>query len=208
MTEWNRILTDEIYSPEEPDELVVQFLQKLRKRGNPRILDLGCGRGRHVLHIAREGLEAHGADASNKGLELTKQKLGSSLDAHVVKCDMKRLPYVGSCFIAVISLRTIYHQNLRGVQETISEINRVLSSDGAVLVDFLSKRTYSFAKGLKVEKDTYMEEDGPEQGVVHHFTDRKELEQSFRSFKRVSIEVRERTVEGKLRSRWVVRAQK
>jgi ubiquinone/menaquinone biosynthesis C-methylase UbiE len=207
MTEWNRILCDEIYSPEEPDDLVIQFLQKLQKREKPRILDLGCGRGRHVSLIAQEGLEAHVADASDAGLELTKQKLSHSLDAHVVKCDMKRLPYVSSCFDAVVSLRTIYHQDLRGVQETISEINRVLSKSGAILVDFLSKRTYSFAKGLKVEKDTYMEDEGPEQGLLHHFADRKELEQLFGNFKYVSIEIKERTVEGKLRSRWIVRAK-
>jgi cyclopropane fatty-acyl-phospholipid synthase-like methyltransferase len=107
MTEWNRILCDEMYSPEEPDDLVIQFLQKLQKGEKPRILDLGCGRGRHVSLVAQEGLEAHGADASDTGLELTKQKLGRTLDAHVVKCYIKRLPYVSSCFDAVVSLRRL-----------------------------------------------------------------------------------------------------
>jgi ubiquinone/menaquinone biosynthesis C-methylase UbiE len=117
------------------------------------------------------------------------------------------LPYKRSCFDAVISLRTIYHQRLDDIQNTISEIKRILDKNGSILIDFLSKRTYSYGKGIFVEENTFIEEDGPEKGVIHYFVDRDELQKLFKGFKRLNMEVQEKQVEGKRRSRWIVKAK-
>jgi cyclopropane fatty-acyl-phospholipid synthase-like methyltransferase len=146
MAEWNQILGNEIYSPEEPDDFVTHFLSKLNKKQKTRILDLGCGRGRHVAYAVTHGFEAHGIDASGTGLRATKKKIQDA-DAYLVKCDMRMFPYKRSCFDIVISLRTVYHQTFDGIQRTVSEIKRILNKDGTVLIDFLSKRTYSYGKG-------------------------------------------------------------
>jgi len=206
MTEWNQILRDEIYSPEEPDDFVIHFLSKLHKKQKKRILDLGCGRGRHVVYVATHGFEAHGIDASDTGLRATKKKIRDA-DAYLVKCDMRMLPYKRSCFDAVISLRTIYHQRLDDVQKTILEIKRILNRNGSILIDFLSKRTHSYGRGIFVEENTFIEEDGPEKGIIHYFVDREELEKLFKEFKCLNMELREKQVEGKLRSRWIVMAK-
>jgi hypothetical protein len=59
---------------------------------------------------------------------------------------------------------------------------------------------------MGVEADTFVEQKGFEKGVVHHFTDEEELKLLFRDFKIINMEMRERVVEGKLRSRWIVTA--
>ena len=206
MTEWNQILREEWYSQEEPEEVVVNFVTSLKMRNQkPRVLDLGCGAGRHLIYVATQGFEAHGIDISETGLNLTKDRLRKrNLEAHIVKCSMNLLPYVDSCFDAVISLHTIYHQKLKGIQETTSEIHRTLKKKGLILINFLTKRTYSYGKGVKVEENTFVEQEGVEKGVLHHFTDEEEIQRLFEDFKIINLKLSEKEVEGKLRSRWTL----
>lgn len=203
MIDWDQILREDWYSQEEPDEIVVNFAALLKKENRKiRVLDLGCGGGRHQIYMAKQGFEAHGIDSSQIGLSLTKERLEKQkLDGYLVKCDMKWLPYIDFCFDAVISLHTVYHQKTAGIQKTISEIKRVLRKKGLVLANFLSKRTYSYAKGVKIEEDTFVEKEGVERGVIHHFTDKEELTHLFEDFKILDLKLVEREVEGKLRSR-------
>lgn len=206
VAEWNRILREEWYSREEPEEIIVDFVSLLKDTTKKlRVLDLGCGAGRHIVYMAKQGFEAHGIDISEVGLNLTRARLKRRrLKGYLVKCDMKMLPYVDSCFDGVVSLHTVYHQRLIGIQKTILEINRVLRKKGFLLVNFLSKRTFSYGKGLEVEENTFMEQEGLEKGVLHHFTDEKEVERLFKGFKILDLRVSEKSVEGKRRSRWIL----
>ena len=209
MNAWDKILREEWYSQDEPDEIVINFASLLAKEKKIRVLDLGCGAGRHQVYMARQGFEAHGIDFSETGLGLTKERLKKQkLDGHIVKCDMKMLPYIDACFDAVITLHAIYHQKIRGIQKTFSEINRILKKDGFLLMNFLSKRTYSYGRGTRIEEGTFVEQEGIEKGVLHHFTDREEIEHLFKNFKIIDSKLREEEVEGKLRSRWIVTARK
>ena len=72
------------------------------------------------------------------------------------------------------------------------------------MINFLTKRTYRYGKGAEVEENTFIEQEGIEKGVIHHFTDEKEIERLFKNFKIVSLELSEKEIEGKLRSRWIL----
>ncbi|MDH5482516.1 MAG: class I SAM-dependent methyltransferase [Candidatus Bathyarchaeota archaeon] len=209
MVEWNQILCKRGYSIEEPDDAVVNFAALLRKKSKEmRILDLGCGGGRHQIYMARQGFETHGIDISKTGLKLTKDRLEKQrLAGHMVKCDMHFLPYVDFCFDAVVCFQTIYHQGLSGIQGTVSEVHRILRKEGLILVNFLSNRTYSYAIGAEVEGGTFVREEGAEKGVLHHFSDKEEIEQLFKRFKIVSLRLHEKEVEGALQSRWILIAK-
>jgi ubiquinone/menaquinone biosynthesis C-methylase UbiE len=206
-TKWDRILPERTYSPEEPDETVVNFAGSLHRRGKRVTLDLACGAGRHAVFLAQQGFAVTGTDISQTGLKMTRNKLEErGLTATLVKSAMNDLPFSDSSFDAVICTRAIHHQRVFGIQQTISEIKRVLRKDGPVLVDFLSKKTYSHAKGVEVETETFMETKGHEKGIINHYTDREELQKLFQGFKMVSVDLSERMVEGRLRSRFTVRA--
>jgi ubiquinone/menaquinone biosynthesis C-methylase UbiE len=208
MNEWEKILREEWYSRREPDENVVDLVSLLTVgQKKLRILDLGCGAGRNQLHLAKRGFETHGVDISNTGLILTQTRLKEQgLEVYLVKCDMKALPYVESCFDVVICLHTIYHQKLEGIKKTIAEIRRILSRKGLMLINFLSKRTHSHGKGVEIETGTFVEREGVEKGVLHHFSDREEVERLLKEFRTVDLKLVEREVEGKLRSRWMATA--
>lgn len=209
MSEWDRILREEWYQQEEPEEIVVSFTDLLKRENRKaRVLDLGCGAGRHPVYMAGKGLETHGIDISKTGLNLTRERLKRrESPVYLVRCDMKALPYVDSCFGAVTCLHVVYHQKLEQIQRTISEIHRLLERKGLVLMNFLSNRTYSYGKGTQVEEGTFVEQGGAERGVLHHFTDREEIEHLFSRFQIIDLRLAEKEVEGKLRSRWIVTAR-
>jgi ubiquinone/menaquinone biosynthesis C-methylase UbiE len=204
---WDQILPRREYSPEEPDEFVASSIKSLKRRRVSKALDLGCGAGRHLAWMASQGFQVCGIDLSLTGIDMARRKLREQgLEALLVKCDMKALPFTNSLFDAVICTRTIYHQTLEEIRETTMEIHRVSTTKALVAIDFLSKRTYSYGSGVEVERNTFIEQEGPEKGVLHHFTDEKELKELFEAFRTVNIKLQEREVNGKLRSRWIVTA--
>jgi len=209
MTEWNQILQRNEYKPENPDEMVINLASILKDRKAKRILDLGCGAGRHVIYLAEREFESYGSDISDTGLKLTIKRLESrKLEAEIIKCDMKLIPYTNSYFDAAICVRTIYHQKLKEIQETISEIHRVLKKKGLLLANFHSKRSSKYGKGTKIEEDTFMQENGPEKGVLHHFVNENELNELLRNFKIVELDAREKMIGSYLRSGFIVLAEK
>ena len=210
VTEWNQILREKWYSQEEPDELVVSFVTLLKnKNKKARVLDLGCGAGRNLIYTANQGFEAHGVEMSETGLNFTKERLRKrNLEAHILKGDMNLLPYIDSCFDVVMCLFTIYHQKLKGIQTTISEVHRVLRKGGVLVANFQSKRSHMYGKGVKVEKDTFIRQNGPEKGVIHHFMGKEEIAKLLKDFKNVNIELSERkSADGYLQSRLIAIAK-
>ena len=209
MAEWNHILKRKEYAPEKPTELVVNLIPTLKKKNVKQILDLGCGAGRHVIYLTEKGFEVHGIDISRTGLKTTKERLEKRrLGAELVKADMKSIPYINSCFDMVICINTIYHQKKAEIQKTISEIHRILRDNGLFIANFHSKRSSRYGKGIKIEEDTFMDEAGPERGILHHFVDEEELRRLLKDFRRINFEILEEKAGNYLRSRIIVTTEK
>ena len=206
---WNEILKRKDYISEEPDKLVVQFTRFLRNKHARHVLDLGCGAGRHVIYLTKQGFETHGIDISEAGLKQAKNRLKTEkLNATLIRCDMKTLPYISHCFDAIISLYTIYHNTKEGIKTTITETHRTLKQNGTILLNFQSKRSSKYGKGTKIEEDTFIQENGPEKGIIHHFVDETEIHELLENFKILELQSEEHEIRGYIRSRWTVLATK
>jgi SAM-dependent methyltransferase len=105
-------------------------VQIFQDRGCSRLLDLGCGSGRHVVHLAKEGFKVHGTDISPTGLRMTRDWLvEEGLVAGVVLADMRRpLPFCDGAFEGLLSTQVIHHAPIAAVRGTIREIWRVLAA--------------------------------------------------------------------------------
>ena len=57
----------------EPHPAVVAILPELRARGAKRVLDLGCGVGRHALLLAEHGFNVKALDGSPAGLAVVRE---------------------------------------------------------------------------------------------------------------------------------------
>ncbi len=210
MAEWDEILKREEFRPEEPHESVVKLVVFLKARNAKKVLDLGCGAGRHLVFLARKGFEVYGTDISEIGLDQARRRLREEeLEGGLKRSDMTVIPYQDSFFDAVISIWVIYHTTLEGMRKTISEIHRVLNEDGLAFLTFQSKRSYKFGKGKEIEKDTFVLEEGPEKGMLHHFSEKKEVEDLLKEFRILDLRLDEFIGSGgELNSHWEVLAEK
>lgn len=79
------------------------FIEKeLNFNKSLKILDVGCGTGRHSIELAKRGYNTTGIDLSESMLEKAKQKAReSNLDVEFLKHDARDLPF-DECFDAVL----------------------------------------------------------------------------------------------------------
>ncbi len=151
-----------------------------------RILDIGCGSGRHAIHFARRGFEVHGFDEDEEVLQWAKQLLErENLKAHLRVWDMtKPLPYENSMFDAVVAARVIHHTYVENIARIALEIDRVLKQDGLLFLQVPAYESEPFDSGTHwAEPGTLIARAGPEKGVLHHFFRRKELLALFPGFR-------------------------
>jgi methylase of polypeptide subunit release factors len=66
-----------------PHKDLPRFVKLLRKIKAKRILDLGCGTGRHVIALAKKGFEVYGVDISKKALNLAKERLEAGVPHYI-----------------------------------------------------------------------------------------------------------------------------
>jgi len=161
-----------------------------KKRGYEKVLDLGCGTGKHSIFLALEGFSVYATDMSRTGIDIAREKaesLGLG-NIHFKQHDMMRIPFTDSFFDAVICIWTIYHGTLDRIQETINEIYRVLKPGGMVLTDFLAVKDDTYGLGREIEENTFLGEKKTEEDVPHHYSTREELAQLFSNFGQLKIE--------------------
>src|SRR5579872_6682285 len=63
---------------EQPDALVQALVPRMRERGLHRVLDLGCGIGRHAHYLAEQGFTCVGVDASEAGLSYARERAAAA----------------------------------------------------------------------------------------------------------------------------------
>lgn len=170
MPTWDQLFTQEKFRWRDPHEAVVQFVPKLHATGAQRVLDLGCGTGRHTVYLASQGFDVWACDISPRGLAHTRQWLvRQKLTAHLQFSDMTALPYHDNVFDGLVSAFVIYHGLLGDIERAVAEIHRVLRPGALALLTLISTQDDSYGRGRAVEPDTFVREGGYDSGILHHY---------------------------------------
>ena len=182
----------------QPRPQVVRFADDLRAAGLTTVLDLGCGTGRHLVHMAQKGLRVCGMDNAPTALRLTRQWLNSeTLRADLLLADILHpLPFASDSFDALLSTQVIHHGRLAQVAAIADEIRRVVRTGGRIL---LSVRTRDAQAGsvpdhVEIEPHTFVPTSGPEQGLPHHLFTPEEFRGLFPRFDVTALQVFDETV--------------
>jgi SAM-dependent methyltransferase len=163
----------------------------LRRNDASKILDFGCGIGRHIIYFAKKGFEVYGFDASETAIERARAVLKSeNLFADLRVWDMtKPLPYEDIFFDAVLVLRVMHHTYMDNIKRIVKEIDRVLKKGGYLFLQvpaFSQEETLRCRQeGLKSEEPeprTYVYSEGEEKGIPHHHFTKEELLRLFENY--------------------------
>ena len=174
----------------EPD--VVAAAEALAQKGGGRVLDLGCGVGRHALIFAALGLETHALDGSPAGLaHLEDSARTGGLKVRTCLGQMTDLPYPDAQFDYLLSFNVIYHGDPEVVRRAIAEIHRVLKPGGLYQGTMLSKRNAKYGLGREIAPDTFVIDEDEEKSHAHFYCDAAELLELFGGFELLALEDRE-----------------
>ena len=118
------------------------FLEALEPGEGARVLDLGCGAGRHLEALQNAGLAPVGLDLSAELLRRAAAEHHRAPDAaapRLVRGDMRRLPFGTRALDAVASFFTSfgYFSTVEEDREVLREVRRVLRPRGGFFLDFL-----------------------------------------------------------------------
>ncbi len=167
---WDKIFQEKGKVFTEPHEDFPLLIPLLKERNVNRILDLGCGSGRHVVFLARHGFSVFGIDLSPSGVELTRgwlreERLSADLRIQDI---MEPLPYADGFFEAVFSIQVIHHATAAVIRKVIGEIERVLKNGGFIFISVPRLRNQG-TKFEEIEPHTFVPLDGPEKGLPHYY---------------------------------------
>ncbi len=175
----------------EPFARFGEVVETFKAHGCTTILDLGCGSGRHVVHLARAGFWALGADISPTALNLSRAWLRDEVqEANLVLLDARRpLPFRDGSFEGVLSTQVIHHARIAAVRTAIGEIRRVLAPGGLAFVT-VSGRKDPGVEFEEIEPGTFLPLAGPEAGLAHHIFTVEELRSEFRELEILDLSIR------------------
>ena len=167
---WDDVLGTS-YKLETPDSHVCDLMPFFADNNVERVLDLGCGLGRHFRHYGSHGFKVAGIDISEKAVRIA--RLASPGKGCLTRADMARLPFKSGSFGLVISWRVVHLAKMSLIVDTISEVKRVLKKDGFFYGSLRSASNTLFSIGKKegqeIEKNTFLMGEGSLSGLTYHF---------------------------------------
>jgi SAM-dependent methyltransferase len=189
--DWNQLFEDPSKILREPDPLVDAFIREIPPQGI--VFDLGCGAGRHLVHLAGTGLKVIGGDIAPDGLERARKWLKDRrLSAGLVLSEMTALPFPEGIFSGVVSINVLNHAVVENTARAVAEVRRILKPGGAFFFLIIGREDARYGEGDEIEPHTFIHRKGIEAGVPHHFYTADEVLRLVSKFSRYELTERRR----------------
>jgi SAM-dependent methyltransferase len=190
MPGWGEIFADPVMQGREPNPELMGLIPGWQAAGCRRVLDAGCGEGRHLLPLLAAGFRVWGVDCDPQVLEFLKARLANfaapAVVSNLVQADLSRLPFSPGAFDLVVSVNVINHGDAATFRDYCRELARVLKGGGHL---FINVSPWEFAEKVRLpqtrelEPGTLVDIATPDGGMVHHFPTPAELREQFPRFK-------------------------
>ena len=180
--------------PERTRDEVDFVVEKLGLEQGARVLDVGCGHGRHTLELARRGFRVTGIDLSPRSLELARAAADrEGLEVELVRLDAREIVYEAE-FDAAVNLFTSvvgYFDDERDDLRVLDAVARALRPGGSFFIDtinllglvrryrasdwqelesgtvMLQRHEFDFSRGRNSAHWTFVREDGSRTELTH-----------------------------------------
>ena len=196
-----------------PAPEVLDFIRSISPIEKPKVLDLGCGLGRHAIAFALAKFSTTATDASATAIQHVvdwAHDLHVSIETRV--CDVLDDSLPNETFDVVLSYNVIYHGSREQFARAIRRVHKLLKRDGLFFFTCPSRQDGKYGFGELVAPHTYRCTKSVTPGDIHYFADEEDLDElldGFRSITRWKSEgYWDNQGEQQFLSNWHVRAER
>ncbi len=189
-TSWEKLWRDpqmrELWDGFPPLPQVVEMADRLE--AGDRVLDIGCGLGRHTVYLAARGFEVIATDNAPTALAACRENLAKAkLRAAVMQADMTEFPFPDAHFRGVVASHVIHHCRRADLEAIIGSITQKLAPGGYLVWVTPSTRHCNCGRGTEVEPGTWVDPESPEGPLPHHYSTEAEVRELLRDYEIVSL---------------------
>lgn len=167
-----------------PQTEVLKFVERLESTFNVhplKIWDHCCGTGRNSIAMAKMGHNVYSSDISQTGTTHLESLVSEKeLSCETANCDMTMNPWQIQDFHGVVCWDAIHHNTISKIQRTVDTIYSSLTDGGLFMTSLLSVNSGHHSKGEQIEPNTFINNEGMEAGVPHHYFDEAEIRDLFK----------------------------
>jgi SAM-dependent methyltransferase len=149
---WDESYLHELVSRQGRTKREINFVEKaMRPKKRGKLLDLGCGIGRHSIELAKRGYNVLGLDYSSVYLNYARKKSVKTKNVKFVRLDMRKINFRKK-FDSVINMYTSfgYFSDEENV-DVIKKVSVALKRGGKFLIDVVNRDAIlkNFRKNLR-----------------------------------------------------------
>ena len=188
MPGWGELFTEPEMQGLRPNPELMGLIPGWRAAGCRRVLDAGCGVGRHLFPLLDAGFRVWGADCDAQVLNLLGARLAAAAPprlADLIQADLSRLPFRPGAFDLAVSVNVINHGDAATFRDYCRELARVLKPGGHLFI-YTSPREAEeivcLPQTRELEPGTLVDIATPDGAMVHHFPTPAELREQFPGF--------------------------
>ena len=192
MPDWGEIFAAPEMQRLKPNPEFLAILPEVKAAGCRRVLDAGCGAGRHLLPLVQEGFQVWGVDREAGVLARLQEKLrAAGIRAHLAVADLGCLPFPAASFELVVSINVINHGYAKTFQDYCREMDRVLQPGGQIFI-YVSPREFAELvrrpETRELEPGTLVDIATPDGNLIHHFPTPEEITAQFPGYRLLRAE--------------------
>ena len=157
-----------------PSQEIREVASQLPKAA--RVLDLGCGIGRHALLFAESGFNVTAVDESEKALDILREKASEKQ----VTITGINAYYTGEIFPEqsfdlIIAYNVLYHGYREAFHKSVGLIYTYLRAGGLFFFTCPTRQDAKYGNGKKVAENTYSSLNSVHPGDIHYFADENDI---------------------------------
>ena len=166
-----------------------------------RLLDAGCGSGKHSIPLRMRGFDVIGVDVSTGALEMARKgSVCRELDITFLAADICHLPFPARSFDVIWCYGVLQHLMLAERELAINEFRRLLRRNGTLFIEVFGEEDMRYG-GNEVEPNTFKRR----KGIIYHYFNKNELKRLLEGFScRIEESKKEKRFEGRVYIRHMI----